>query len=69
MTTRHSLRTALLAGTLLIGASLQGHAHKWAQWQNSLKPQGLPAQEIAVAVGGRTDYAIVIPASPTTQEQ
>ena len=45
------------------------HAQKWSQWQNSLKPLGLPAHEIALAVGGQTDYAIVIRASATTQEQ
>ncbi len=31
--------------------------------------EGRPAAEIALAVGGETEYVIVIPESPTTQEQ
>lgn len=41
----------------------------WAQWENSLKPKGTPAGEITLARAGKTDYVIVIPSQPTTQEQ
>ena len=39
------------------------------QWRNSLRPKGQPAQELTLATDGKTDYVIVIPAKPTTQEQ
>ncbi len=60
---------ALFVGlALLAGAGGVADA-KWGQWHNSLKPQGKPAAEIALAVGGKTEYVIVVPAEPTTQEQ
>ena len=40
-----------------------------AEWANSLKPRGEAAQELTLAAEGETDYVIVIPAKPTTQEQ
>jgi len=39
------------------------------QWQNSLKPKGEPAHEIALAVGGQTEYVIVIPSYSTRSFQ
>ncbi len=39
------------------------------QWENSLKPRGKPAKQLTLASNGKTDYAIVVPASATTQEQ
>ncbi len=59
--------SALLIGFTLANAGQA--AARWGQWQNSLKPEGTPAPEIALAVGGKTDYVIVIPEKPTTQEQ
>ena len=51
------------------GGSDEPSARNWGQWQNSLKPKGELASGIALAVGGETEYVIVIPESPTTQEQ
>ncbi len=44
-------------------------AKRNGSWVNALRPKGEPAPEIALAVDGRTDYAIVCSASPTTQEE
>lgn len=44
-------------------------ARKNRAWTNALKPRGEPGPEIVLAVDGKTDYAIVCPASPTTQEE
>ena len=52
-----------------MAASAQGAGRRWGHWQNSLRPKGEAAAEIALAVGGETEYMIVVPASPTTQEQ
>ncbi len=69
MTATHSLIVVFIACLLLTTVSVQATEKIWGQWQNSLKPKGEPAGEIALAVGGETDYVIVIPAQPTTQEQ
>jgi len=69
MTPIHSLIVVLIACLLLATASVQAADKAWGQWQNPLKPKGEPASGIALAVGGETGYVIVIPESPTTQEQ
>ena len=69
MSTRYLVLIGLIAVMVTMTASARGAEHRWGQWQNSLKPKGEPAAEIVLAVGGETDYVIVIPASPTTQEQ
>ncbi len=61
--------TVLLIGLTLLPNGRQAGAATWEQWQNSLKPKGKAGNGIALAVGGKTEYVIVIPASPTTQEQ
>ncbi len=38
-------------------------------WHNSLRPAGSRGGPMTLAEDGRTDYVIVIPAKPTTQEQ
>ena len=40
-----------------------------AAWRNSLKPAGTPGRGLVLAAGGETEYVIVIPAKPTTQER
>ncbi len=40
-----------------------------ARWHNSLQPTGQAAAPLTLARSGATDYAIVIPAAPTTQDQ
>jgi hypothetical protein len=40
-----------------------------AAWRNSLKPAGTRGRGLVLAAGGKTDYVIVIPAKPTTQER
>ncbi len=42
---------------------------KHSAWINALKPRGKPGPQIVLAANGKTDYAIVCPASPTTQEE
>ncbi len=69
MSTKYLLLSALLCSIFALGGDLYASDATWGQWQNSLKPQGEPAGEIALAVDGETDYVIVIPAKPTTQEQ
>ncbi len=39
------------------------------RWRNSLAPRGKPGPELTLAQRGETDYVIVIPAAPTTQDQ
>ena len=38
-------------------------------WTNSLTPKGSPGPELVLAQDGKTDYAILLPAEPTSQEE
>ena len=69
MQVRRSLLLAWTGMMLVVVACPYSSAARWGQWHNSLQPKGEPAAEIALAVGGETEYVIVIPDSPTTQEQ
>ena len=59
------LRIACLALAVMSGSAFA----RSTVWQNSLKPAGQPAGEIKLASQGRTDYVVVLPAKPTTQDQ
>ena len=39
------------------------------KWENALKPKGELGDEMTLAKGGKAFYEIIIPASPSTQEQ
>jgi len=39
------------------------------KWKNSLKPKGQGTVTLTLATNGSTDYAILLPSSPTSQEQ
>lgn len=39
------------------------------EWENALKPKGKPAHALELAREGKTNYTIVISASPTTQDE
>ena len=69
MSRRYLLVIGLIGMMVVVASCAQGAERRWGQWQNSLKPKGEAAVEIAIAVGGETEYVIVIPESPTTQEQ
>jgi len=69
---------AVVAGIMSIGAAATaasdggaagGYRRPVTGWVNALKPKGRPAGSLTLAVGGRTDYRIVIPAKPTTMEE
>ncbi len=65
-------KVLIMAGVvslLVMAGTAQAADQLWGQWQNTLKPRGRPAPEIALAVAGKTEYVIVIPAKPTTQDQ
>ncbi|MBN2308929.1 MAG: LamG domain-containing protein, partial [Candidatus Hydrogenedentes bacterium] len=38
-------------------------------WRNALTPKGAPGPELTLATTGNTDYAILLPEKPTTQEE
>jgi hypothetical protein len=46
----------------------QAAAEEWTQWRNTLAPRGEAAAALPLATNGQTDYVIVIPAKPTTQD-
>ncbi len=71
VTGRKQLRNAfammvlvVLAGTIPALSAVPN-----AAWKSALTPKGVPGAEITLARGGRTAYEILIPESPTTQEQ
>ncbi|MBN2312259.1 MAG: DUF4838 domain-containing protein, partial [Candidatus Hydrogenedentes bacterium] len=38
-------------------------------WRNALAPKGAAGPELTLATAGKTDYAILLPETPTTQEE
>jgi len=38
-------------------------------WKSALKPKGAPGAELTLAADGRTDYVIVVPVSPSAQDE
>ena len=60
-----SLVSAVLfaAGTVCLAAEPDG------DWVNTLKPKGTPGPELTLASDGKTDYVILLPANPTSQEE
>lgn len=53
----------------LAGTAPSASAKPWTEWSNALAPKGNPGPEIPLAVNGKTDYAIVLPDTPTTTEE
>ena len=49
-------------------SSVQAAVSKYV-WENALKPKGLPGEELTLAKDGRALYGIMLPASPSTEEQ
>ena len=39
------------------------------EWENSLKPKGRPGPELTLALNGKAQYIIVLPAKPTPQDE
>ncbi len=68
MVCRLGVTLPLTGATLLVACLTTQAGTTWGQWRNSLKPKGKPAAELELAVGGHTEYAIVIPETPTPQE-
>ena len=59
-----------LAMSVLFGCVDQSlRAGSQTEWVNSLKPKGKAGAELTLAANGKTDYHIVLPERPTTQEQ
>ena len=56
---------------LLLAAvgSAETVSKSWTEWRNALKPKGEQGEPITLAVNGKTDYVIVTPGMPTTQER
>jgi len=46
-----------------------GSATAAAEWKNALKPTGPPAPALTLAADGKTDYSILLPAEPTSQDE
>jgi hypothetical protein len=60
----HSWVLLMLAAVLGLGASAAAEG-----WRNSLAPKGTAGPELLLAAGGATEYVIVVPAEPTSQDR
>lgn len=58
-----------LTALTLIAAGICAGAGPHKEWKNSLKPKGTPGPELTLASGGHTDYTIMLPSKPTTEDQ
>ena len=59
----------MLVLVLICWIGLGGTTSAAARWRNTLKPSGPAAGPLTLAQGGQTDYVLVLPASPTSQEE
>lgn len=63
----------LLSGVMTIITAVScdtyGETGVWKEWRNSLKPVGKAGPLLTLTCEGKTEYRIVIPAKPTTQDQ
>ena len=69
MRTPYVQLNAVVCGLLVAFVAAPAFAETWTEWRNSLRPKGEPGPELTLVVEGSTEYAIVIPEDPTTQEQ
>jgi len=53
----------------MLTAVLPAYAATRSGWENALKPKGELGSEIMLAKGGKALYGILVPATPSTQEQ
>lgn len=54
---------------MVSGNGLQIEQGKTFAWRNALRPTGSAGPEMVLARAGKTDYTLVLPARPTTQEK
>jgi len=67
-TVRDPLLGLALSGVATLAAA-DGGVPVHPGWQNALAPRGVPAAELVLAQDGRSDYAILVPAAPTPQDE
>ena len=60
-------RFVLPMGALMVSAVVAQSVP--GRWTNALQPKGIASPPITLAENGKTDYVIVVPAKPTTQEE
>ena len=73
---RRPIAAPMLVLCFLIGAAAMSTAAQEPgadgrpkDWVNALKPNGTPGPEMTLASGGKTRYAILLPAKPTSMEE
>lgn len=59
----------LVMMVLLMMYSVSAMGESSGGWSNSLAPKGKPGGEVTLALDGKTDYAILLPANATTQDR
>ena len=55
-------------GMMSASSNLPASGSNETGWVDALKPRGKPGPELTIAAGGKTDYVILLPAAPTSQE-
>ncbi|MBN1345334.1 MAG: DUF4838 domain-containing protein [Phycisphaerae bacterium] len=66
------MRSIVIGTTILVvvlGAEGRSESGGWNAWRNSLAPKGEPGPELVLTDGGKTDYAIVVAKTATTQDK
>lgn len=64
-----SARMGTLVFGLFIAAPAVAAVAPHADWSSALRPRGTPGPELTLAREGATDYAILLPAAPTSQDR
>jgi len=65
---KKSLRL-LVWGMIFISAGNVATCQEHNNWHNSLKPKGQASSDLTITKEGKSSYSIVIPKTPTTQDQ
>ena len=61
--------SGLIITLCIISTLTQAEVLPNVKWQNALKPKGQAAEALTLASNGATNYAIVLPQKPTSQDQ
>ena len=67
---RHNLLCAIVLVLVVVGSDAAlSAASPHEDWINALKPKGEQGPELTLASGGKTDYVVLLPAAPTSQDE
>ncbi len=62
-------KSGFIVALCTVSTLMQGEVLPNVKWENALKPKGQASEALTLASNGTTDYTIVLPQKPTSQDQ